>query len=380
MAYRMRSGKGAWDDRRPITEEMARILRLARKSEASDIHIVAGLPPTFRINGEIILANAAPLSREDTRRIVYQMLNEEQTRTFERDWQLCCSIWDDEHGRFRVSVYYHAANPELAIRMCNDDIKTRQELCLPDVVDDFTRYPSGLVLVTGPTGSGKTTTLNYMIDLVNSERRCKIITIEDPIEYVHQRKKAIVIQQELYTDVKSFSAALIHVLRQNPDVICVGEMRDLETTATALTAAETGHLVIATLHTPNSLQTMERIMSVFPPAQQPQVVAQLANCLRGIVAQRLVPSADRRRRILASEVLVVNAAAKTNIRDHQFHQLTSVMQMGKREGMRTMDAGLLELYESGQITYDTALTNAGDPNAFRRRCEENRGASSALNT
>jgi twitching motility protein PilT len=205
----------------PITEEMARILRLARKTEASDIHIVAGLPPTFRINGEIILASAPPLSRDDTRRLVYGLLNEEQIKTFEREWQLCCSIF-----------------------------------ALPEALDQFTRYPSGLVLVTGPTGSGKTTTLNYMIDLINSERRCKIITVEDPIEFVHERKKAVIVQQELYTDVKSFSSALIHVLRQNPDVICIGEMRDYETTATALTAAETGHLVIATLHTPNTLQTM----------------------------------------------------------------------------------------------------------------------------
>jgi len=358
----------------PITEEMARILKLARKSDASDIHIVAGLPPTFRINGEIILANAPPLSREDTHRLVDGILNEEQRITFEKEWQLCCSIWDEEYGRFRVSVYYHAANPELAIRLCNDEVKTREVLRLPDAVDEFTRYPSGLVLVTGPTGSGKTTTLNYMIDLINSERRCKIITIEDPIEYVHQRKKAIIVQQELHTDVKSFSSALIHVLRQNPDVICVGEMRDHETTATALTAAETGHLVIATLHTPNSLQTMERIMAVFPPAQQPQVVAQLANCLRGIIAQRLVPSADRSRRILASEVLIVNTAAKSNIRDHAFHQLVSVMQMGKREGMKTMDNALMQLYESGEITYDTALTNASDPAQFRFACEEKRKA------
>ena len=247
------------------------------------------------------------------------------------------------------------------------------ELRLPGPVEQFTRYPSGMVLVTGPTGSGKTTSLNYMIDLINSERRCKIITIEDPIEYVHQRKKAVIVQQELYTDVKSFSAALVHVLRQNPDVICVGEMRDLETTATALTAAETGHLVIATLHTPNSLQTMERIMSVFPPVQQAQVVAQLANCLRGIIAQRLVPSADRTRRLLASEVLIINTAAKNHIRDHAFHQLINVMQMGRREGMHTMDTSLLELYEAGEITYDTALTNASDPAQFRLLYEQRRG-------
>ncbi|MGO8702321.1 MAG: type IV pilus twitching motility protein PilT [Candidatus Brocadiia bacterium] len=351
----------------PITEDMARVFRLARKTEASDIHIVAGLPPTFRINGEIILASAPPLSREDTKRLVYGLLNEEQIKTFERDWQLCCSVFSDDYGRMRVSVYYHGGNPELAIRMCNKEIKSRAQLALPEAVDRFTRFPSGLVLVTGPTGSGKTTTLNYMIDLINSERRCKIITIEDPIEYVHERKKAIIIQQELYTDVKSFSSALIHVLRQNPDVICVGEMRDYETTATALTAAETGHLVIATLHTPNSLQTMERIMSVFPATQQGQVISQLANCLHGIVAQRLVPSADKTRRLLACEVLIINTAARTHIRDHEFHQLVNVMQFGVREGMQSMDSCLMTLYEQGEITYDTALTYCTDPKMFAQR-------------
>ena len=362
----------------PITEEMARILKLARRSEASDIHIVAGLPPTFRINGEIILANAPPLSREDTNRLAYGMLNEEQRSMFEREWQLCCSLWDEEYGRFRVSVYLHSANAELAIRLCNERVKSRDELHLPDTVDGFTHYASGLILITGPTGSGKTTTMNYMIDLINCERRCKIITIEDPIEYVHERKKAVIVQQELYTDVKDFTSALIHVLRQDPDVICVGEMRNHETIATALTAAETGHLVIATLHTPNTLQTMERIVAVFPAQQQPQIVAQLSNCLRGILAQRLVPSADRSRRLLATEVLVCNTAAKTNIRDQAFHQLPSVMQMGRREGMHTMDSRLLELYEAGEITYDTALTNASDPKHFRALVEQKRQGTSSI--
>ena len=354
----------------PINEEMARILRLARKSEATDIHVVAGLPPTFRIQGEIILANSAPLSREDTKRISYSLLNDEQRETFEREWRLCCSIFHKQFGRFRVTLYYHAGNPELAIRLCTDVIKSREDLRLPEPIDQFARYPTGLVLITGPTGSGKTTTLNYMIDLINSDRRCKIVTIEDPIEYVHERKRAIIVQQELYTDVKSFSAAVVHVLRQDPDVICVGEMRDYETISTALTAAETGHLVIATLHTPNSLQTMERITAVFPSAQQQQVVVQLANCLRGVLAQRLVPSADKTHRILASEVLIVNTAAKTHIRDHAFHQLVNVMQMGRREGMHTMDDCLTGLYEAGEITYDTALTNASDPATFRRRYEK----------
>ena len=354
----------------PINEEMARILKLARHSKASDIHIVAGLPPTFRIQGEIILANASPLTREDTKRISYSMLNDEQRTAFEDKWQLCCSVFSEEYGRCRVSVYFNSGNPELAIRLCSEEIQTRDELRLPAVVEDFARYPTGLVLITGPTGSGKTTTLNFMIDLINSDRRCKIITIEDPIEYVHERKKAIMIQQELYTDVKSFSAGLVHVLRQDPDVICVGEMRDHETISTALTAAETGHLVIATLHTPNALQTMERIIAVFPASQQPQVLAQLANGLRGILAQRLVPSADKTRRILACEVLVVNTAARNQIREESFHQLTSVIQMGRREGMQTMDQCLIDLYEAGEITYDTALTNCTDPALFRKRYEK----------
>jgi len=362
----------------PISDELARILRLARRSDASDIHIVAGLPPTFRINGEIILANAPPLSREDTRRIAYSILNDEQRQMFERDWRLCCSLWDDEYGRFRVSIYLHAANPEAAIRLCNDRVRSREELNLPEVVDEFTRYSSGLILVTGPTGSGKTTTMNYMVDLINRERRCKIITIEDPIEYVHTRKKAVIVQQELYTDVKDFASALIHVLRQDPDVICVGEMRSRDTIETALTAAETGHLVIATLHTPNTLQTMERVVAVFPAEQQPQIVAQLANSLRGVLAQRLIPSADRSRRILATEVLVCNTAARTNIRDQAFHQLTSVMQMGRREGMHTMDSQLFTLYEAGEITYDTALTHASDPKQFRALVEKNRQGSSSI--
>ena len=361
----------------PITEEMARILRLARRSQASDIHIVAGLPPTFRINGEIILANTAPLSREDTDRLTHGMMNEEQWKNFERDWQLCYSIFDDEHGRFRVSAYLHGANPELAIRMCNDEIKSRDELRLPEIVDEFPRYPSGLVLITGPTGSGKTTSLHYMIDLINSDRRCKIVTIEDPIEYVHQRKRAVIVQQELYTDVKSFGSALIHVLRQDPDVILIGEMRDHETIETALLAAETGHLVLATLHTPNTQQTMERIMAVFPSAQQPRIIAQLANSLRAVISQRLVPSADRSRRILATEVLIVTPAAKNNIREHAFHQLISIMQMGRREGMHTIETRLLDLYESGEITYDTALTNATDPAAFRNLVETRAKSESA---
>jgi twitching motility protein PilT len=353
-----------------VSGEIQRILSAARRENASDVHIVAGLPPLFRIAGEIVLADMPPLAREDTKRLCYGLLNEEQKKVFERDWQLCCSVYDEKLGRFRVSVYYRVSNPEMAIRPVMDHVQTRAELRLPEQIEDFTRLSSGLVLITGPTGTGKTTTMNYMIDLINSERRCKIIAIEDPVEYIHNSKKAVLIQQELYTDVKSFGSALFHVLRQDPDVICIGEMRDLDTTATALIAAETGHLVIATCHTPNTVQTVERIVSIFPENQQPQIYAQMANSLQGVIAQRLVPSADKKRRILATELLIVNHAARKNIRERQLHMLVNVIQMGRKTGMHLMDDSLMDMYEAGEITYDTAINYSHDPGEMRKRIHQ----------
>lgn len=353
-----------------IAAEMQRLLATARRENASDIHIVAGLPPLFRINGEIVLANMPPLSRDDAGRLSLGLLNDEQRKVFRENWQICCSVHDDKLGRFRVSLYYREANPEMSIRPVMHHVRTREELKLPPLVEDFTRLASGLVLITGPTGSGKTTTLNYMIDVINSERRCKIIAIEDPVEYIHRQKKAVIVQQELHTDVKSFSSALIHVLRQDPDVICIGEMRDLETTATALIAAETGHLVIATCHTPNAVQTVERIVSIFPENQQPQIFTQLANSLHGILAQRLVTSADKKKRVLVTELLVANAAARKHIRDRQLHMLVNVIQMGRKQGMHGMDDSLYELYEAGEISYDTAINYSRDPAAFRDRIHQ----------
>ncbi len=350
-----------------ISAEMQRLLAFARHENASDIHIVAGLPPLLRINGEIVLSNIAALTKKDTARLSLGLLNEEQKKVFQKDWQICCSVHDEKHGRFRVSIYYREGNPEMSIRPVMHHVGTREELRLPETIEDFTRFTGGLVLITGPTGSGKTTTLNFMIDLINSERRCKIIAIEDPVEYVHRQKKAVIIQQELYTDVKSFSSALIHVLRQDPDVICVGEMRDLETTATALVAAETGHLVIATCHTPNTVQTVERIVSIFPENQQPQIFTQLANCLHGVLAQRLVPSADKKRRVLVTELLLMNNAARKQIRDKQLHMLVNVIQTGRKKGMHSMDDSLIELYEAGEITYDTAISYSRDPVSMRDR-------------
>ncbi len=350
-----------------INAEMQRIMSLARRSNASDIHIVAGLPPLFRVGGDIVLADSPPLSRDDTKRLTMSLLNEEQRQAFEKNWQLCCSLYDEKLGRFRVSVYYHAANPEMSIRAVNHQIPTREQLRLPEQVENMTRMATGLVLITGPTGSGKTTTMNYMIDLINSERRCKIITIEDPVEYVHSQKRSVIIQQELYSDVKSFSSALIHVLRQDPDVICIGEMRDHDTTETALMAAETGHLVIATCHTPSATQTVERIVALFPGDQQPQVIAQLSSSLQGIIAQRLLGRADKKGQVLATELMVANPAVRHHIREGEFHMLTNVLQTGRKLGQHSMDSSLLELYQQGEITYETVVTNSSDPEAMKNK-------------
>jgi len=350
-----------------LSQDMRRILTLARRENASDIHIVANLPPLFRINGEIVMAETPPFKPEDTSELCFSLLNVEQKKTLLDTWQLCCSVKDPDLGRFRVSIYYHASALEMSIRPVMGTVQSREELGLPEQIEEFSRMTAGLVLITGPTGSGKTTTMNYMIDLINRERRCKIVAIEDPVEYIHERKKAIVIQQELHTDVKSFGGALIHVLRQDPDVICVGEMRDMETTETALVAAETGHLVIATCHTPNTIQTTERIVSIFPENKQSQIFSQLANCLQGILAQRLIPSVDQSRRHLATELLRMNPAARKHMREKELHMLINVIQTSRKQGMHTMDDSLLAFYERGDITYDAALNHASDIAGLRTR-------------
>ena len=340
--------------------EMRHILQTARKLGASDIHLVAGLPPAFRLHGEIAFADAGPLTRDDTRRLTLGLLTDEQKRILDSERELCFSLFDDHVGRFRVNAYHHAGNPELAVRLCGEQIGTALDLGLPPVIDELARRTSGLVIITGPAGVGKTTTLNYMIDLINRERRCKIITIEDPVEFVHKPRQAIIVQQEVHFDTLSFPRALRHVLRQDPDVIAIGEMRDYETVSTALTAAETGHLVLSTLHTPSAVQTVERILGVFPASQQQQAVTQLASSLQGIVAQKLLPATNQRGRVLACEVLVATTAARKLIRDNQSHRLASIMETGQQRGMQTMDACLLDLYERGQIAYDVALAHASD--------------------
>ncbi len=348
-------------------EILDRFLAAANEFDASDLHLVAGVPPAFRVNGEIILAEEDALSEADLNAIAEGLLNEQQRKKFEQEWELCISLLHRTAGRIRATFYRRNGHPEMSFRFCGDRVATREDLGLPEKIDDLARRPNGLVLVTGPTGAGKTTTLNYMVDLINSERRCKIVTIEDPIEFVHANKRAIVVQQELLTDVRSFNRALIHVLRQDPDVIVVGEMRDYETISTALTAAETGHLVLATMHSPSVSHALERIVGVFEGSAQRQIVLQLANALQGIVAQELLPAADRTRRVLAYELIVANGAVRNLIRENQIHQLENTIQTGRKEGMTLMDNCLYDLYCKCQITYDTALSRARHPDQIIRK-------------
>jgi len=349
----------------PIHPYLDRLLVQAHAQGASDLHIIVGVPPAFRVTGEILMADADALGSDECQAMAASLLNDLQRRKLEHDWELCISVQHPEAGRIRVTFYQRNGITELSCRFCGDRIPTREELMLPPRVDEFARRPNGLVLVTGPTGSGKTTTLNYMIDLINRERRCKVLTIEDPIEYVHANHRAIIVQQELLTDVRTFNRALIHALRQDPDVICVGEMRDHEAIATALTAAETGHLVLGTLHAPSVGHAIERIIGVFEGNAQKQVILQLASSLQGIIAQELLPSLDRTRRILAYELLPASNAVRAIIRENQLHQLNNIMQTGARDGMVLMDNCLHDLYSRCLISYDTAVSRARNTDRFR---------------
>ena len=340
------------------SENLDRFLAAASEFDASDLHLIAGLPPAYRVNGEIIIAEEDVLTEADVSDITNSLLNEQQRKKFEAEWELCISLLHSAAGRVRITFYRRNGHPELSVRFCGERIASREELGLPERLNDLARKPNGLILITGPTGAGKTTTLNYLVDLINSERRCKVVTIEDPIEFVHQNKRAIVVQQEVLTDVRSFNRALIHVLRQDPDVIVIGEMRDYEAISTALTAAETGHLVLATMHSPNVLHALERIIGVFEGSAQRQIVLQLANALQGIISQDLLPAADRTRRVLAYELLVANGAVRNLIRENQLHHLENTMQMGRKDGMTLMDNCLYDLYCKCLISYDTAVSRA----------------------
>jgi twitching motility protein PilT len=334
---------------------------------ASDLHITAGAPPMVRVRGRLTAIDGYPeLSPTDTREIVYSILSNAQRQKFENNWQLDFAYQIPGRARFRVNAYFQRAAIGAAFRLIPFDVVPLETLGLPKVVAQFADKPRGLVLVTGPTGSGKSTTLASLLDLINERREEHIMTIEDPIEFLHQHKKCIVNQRELGSDATTFGDALKAALRQDPDVILVGEMRDLETIGTALTAAETGHLVFATLHTQDTPQTVDRIIDVFPPEQQGQVRAQLSVALQGIMTQMLLPTADGAGRCVAAEVLVPTPAVRNLIREGKTHQIYSVLQTGGQHGMQTMDAALVELVRAGKITRQLAESRAHSPEELRR--------------
>jgi twitching motility protein PilT len=333
---------------------------------ASDLHITAGLPPMVRIHGKVESLNYPPLTPNATRELIYDILTADQRQRLENDWELDFSYSLPRTARFRVNVYFQRGALGAAFRAIPEVIKNISELGLPEAVEEMTEKPRGLVLVTGPTGSGKSTTLAAMIDKINETRHEHIMSVEDPIEFLHHHKKCIVNQREVNQDTKSFAQALKHVLRQDPDVILVGEMRDLETISLAVTAAETGHLVFGTLHTQDTPQTVDRIIDVFPPHQQHQVRAQLANALQGIITQTLIPRKDGRGRVVACEVLVPTPGVRNLIREAKNHQIYSAIQTGGKYGMQTMDAALVELVRRALITEEEAEKRSSNPDELRR--------------
>ncbi len=328
---------------------------------ASDLIITAGAPPTVRVDGDLHHVLETSLKPEMTKRLIWSLLNETQQEMFERNRELDFSLAVTGNLRFRANIYYQKGAVAGAFRLIPRIVPSLNDLGLPPIVKELTLRSKGLILVTGPTGSGKSTTQAAMIDLINNMQRCHIVTIEDPIEYVHEDKKSIVDQREVFADTLSFANALKYVLRQDPDVILVGEMRDMETISAALTAAETGHLVIATLHTNDAVQSIDRIVDVFPPHQQSQIRVQLAFALIGVIAQQLIPRANDDGRILATEILIKNYAVGTHIREGKTHQTRSTMETSKGEGMVTMDNRLKELYEARKITYDELSRHVSSP-------------------
>ncbi len=336
------------------------------RKRASDLHLQVGLPPMLRIDGALVPATNQPaLNEAMVETLVFQILSVEQKQILEKDKEFDFSFSFGDLGRFRVNAFHERGNLAAALRLIPNEMKTVHELGMPSVVNSFADFPRGLVLVTGPTGSGKSTTLAALVDKINSERSAHIITIEDPIEFTHRSKRSVVVQREVHYDTYSFGAALRSSLRQDPDVVLIGEMRDLETISAAITIAETGHLVFATLHTNSAAQSIDRMIDVFPPHQQPQIRAQLANILMGICAQRLVPAIGGGR-VVAAEVLVANPAVRNIIREGKSHQLDAIIQTSSAQGMQTMDRTLVSLVQSGTVTYDNAREFAVDVAEFER--------------
>jgi twitching motility protein PilT len=338
----------------------------AIQTGASDLHITVGLPPMIRVHGKVQPLDYPPLTPNMTREMIYDILSNDQRQRFESEWELDFAYTLHRTARFRVNVYFQRGSMGAAFRTIPHEIKGFKELGLPKAVEDMTEKPRGLVLVTGPTGSGKSTTLASMIDKINETRHEHIMSVEDPIEFLHTHKNCIVNQREVNQDTKSFAQALKHVLRQDPDVILVGEMRDLETISLAISAAETGHLVFGTLHTQDAPQTVDRIIDVFPSHQQSQIRTQLANALQGVVTQTLLPRRDGKGRVVACEILVPTSGVRNLIREGKNHQIYSAMQTGSKFGMQTMDAALVELVRKGAISREEAEKRSSNPDELNR--------------
>jgi twitching motility protein PilT len=346
---------------------LSEFLNAVIDGEGSDLHLTAGAPPMIRVHGDLRpLPGYRPLEPKDLQELIYAILTQKQRETFEENLELDISYTLPGRARFRVNVFQQRDSLGAVMRLIPFGIKSVEELGLPPAVAEFAKLRRGLVLVTGITGSGKSTTLAALIDLVNSTRPDHIMTVEDPIEFLHRHKRSIVNQREVGTDTHGFAEALRHVLRQDPDVILVGELRDLETISTALTAAETGHLVLATLHTQDAPQSVDRVIDVFPPHQQQQIRVQLAGTLAGVVSQQLLPTADGRGRVVAVEVLVCTPAVRNLIREGKTHQIYTSMQAGGKYGMQVMDQHLAELVKKGRVRYEVALERCHKVEEFNR--------------
>jgi twitching motility protein PilT len=342
------------------------LLVFTRRAEVSDLHLTVGVPPVLRIDGQLrAIEGFKPLTPSDTRSLAMELLDEKQMAVLEQTREIDLSFGRRGAGRYRLNVYWQRGSIGLAIRVIRSTIPTIDELGLPQVTKQFAMTDKGLLLVTGPTGSGKSTTLAAMIQYINQNDSCHIITVEDPIEYLYRHERSIINQRQVGDDTLGFHQALRHILRQDPDVILVGEMRDLETIEAAMTMAETGHLVFATLHTTDAVQTINRIVDVFPANQQQQARVQLSFVLLGVVAQQLLPR-TKGGRVLAMEILKVNAAARNMVRENEVHQLYTILETGSREGMITMNQWLYNLYVHGEITREVALSRSTNPDQMKR--------------
>ena len=342
------------------------LLQEVINQRASDLHLQVGLPPILRVDGALAPINNTPvLNIEAVEKLIFSILDQDQQQILTKDKEFDFSFAFGDLGRFRVNAFHERGNLAAALRLIPNEIPTIPGLGLPKIVEKFADFPRGLVLVTGPTGSGKSTTLAALVDKINEEKSHHIITIEDPIEFTHKSKRSVVVQREVHYDTYSFNAALRSALREDPDVVLIGEMRDLETISAAITIAETGHLVFATLHTNSAAQSIDRMVNVFPPHQQPQIKIQLANILQAICAQRLIPAIGGGR-LAAAEVLIANSAVRNIIREGKTHQLDSVIQTSASEGMQSMDRTLVHMTQGGLITYEEAKNYAVDLAEFER--------------